>query len=291
MLRRPTAVSLCLLLLAGTAPVASSPAETPTPTTPFAGPGVSLPGGPAGRAASVPPAAATLPAFNRVVLSQIATMPSLGGYAVSHAASVNLAGAVRLDPGRLTVEPAGARPSYCSGATYLVFLKAINVLRDMGQTPGLDQPALEALLIRGQRDGEGVWGRWNANGPGTARLFSELDLGRNFTRIEEARPGDFMKVFWTSAVGKKEHGHSVIFQGLEGPEGARQVRFWSSNQGKGYGEKTVPLSKISHAIFSRLEHPENLARVARLPATDGYLASLLTKESSQVEAGKKCGVQ
>jgi hypothetical protein len=38
-------------------------------------------------------------------------------------------------------------------------------------------------MIRGQRDGEGIWGRWNANGPGTARLFHEMNLGENFERV------------------------------------------------------------------------------------------------------------
>jgi hypothetical protein len=64
-------------------------------------------------------------------------------------------------------------------------------------------------------DGESLWGRWNANGPGTARLFYELGLGRNFTSFSAARPGDFLKIFWTDAVGKNENGHSVIFLGLE----------------------------------------------------------------------------
>lgn len=287
MLRRPAVASLCLLL-AGTMPVALR-AET----TPPAGPVVSVPGASAARVTVPTPAStAVVSSLNQVVLNQVATMPTLGGYAATHDASVRLADAVRLDAaGHFQVDPAGARPSYCSGATYLVFLKTVATLRTTGQMPNLDQRVLEALLIRGQRDGEGVWGRWNANGPGTARLFNALGLGRNFTRIEEAQPGDFMKVFWTPAVGKKEHGHSVIFQGLEGPEGARQVRFWSSNQGKGYGEKTVPLSKIDHAIFSRLEHPEKLADVVRLSPTDGYLAGLLTKESSVAEARENCAAR
>ena len=54
---------------------------------------------------------------------------------------------------------------------------------------GEEDPAtLTSLLIAHQRDGQGVWGRWNANGPGTARLFTELRLGRNFTDFAEARP-------------------------------------------------------------------------------------------------------
>lgn len=251
---------------------------------------------PAARPAPVlPPVSGNVPPLNQLVLNQINEMPRLGGYAVTRAAAEKLAAAVRLDPangGRLLVNPAGATPSYCSGATYLVFLKAVAALRAQGRLTGVDGPALEALLVRGQRDGEGVWGRWNANGPGTARLFHELRLGRNFTRFEDALPGDFLKVFWTPAVGKKERGHSVVFLGREvGADGAEAVRFWSSNQGSGYGVKVVPRAKIAHAIFSRLERPESLGDAARLPAVDEYLAGLLSKESSAAEAGEKSAVR
>jgi hypothetical protein len=275
MLSRFTAAALLCLCLA--------PAVLRAEAPPLPGPAVSVPGTPAVR---------TVSALNQVVLDQIAAMPQRGGYASSHIATVNLAGAVRLDPsGRFVVEPAGAQPSYCSGATYLVFLKTVAALRASNRLPGVDSRALAALLIhQGQRDGEGVWGRWNANGPGTARLFHELRLGPNFTRIEDAQAGDFMKVFWTNAVGKKEHGHSVVFLGrVNGPGGTEFVRFWSSNQGLGYGEKLVPRAKVAHAIFSRLERPENLNGAANLPATDDYLASLLTRESSAPEAREKCG--
>jgi hypothetical protein len=145
-------------------------------------------------------------------------------------------------------------------------------------------------VIRGQKDGEGVWGRWNANGPGTARLFHELKIGRNFSEFAEARPGDFMKIFWTNEVGKNERGHSVIYLGTEKREGKEFVRFWSSNVPAGYGEKSVPRSKIASAIFSRLETPANLSGIRSVPSIDRYLASLLTVRSSLEEAQLKCGM-
>ena len=155
----------------------------------------------------------------------------------------------------------------------------------------LDAPAYGALLIRGQRDGEGVWGRWNANGPGTARLFYEMRLGSNFDDFSKAVPGDFMKIWWSSAVGRREHGHSVIFLGTGQNNGVDSVHFWSSNIGVGYSDKWVPRAKISAAVFSRLTHPQNLAAAATLtPATDPYLTSLLTKDSSLAEVHEKCGL-
>jgi hypothetical protein len=154
----------------------------------------------------------------------------------------------------------------------------------------LNYATLEQLIIRDQRDGEGIWGRWNANGPGTARLFHELGLGSNFDNLDQAKPGDFMKIFWSRKVGKTEHGHSTIFLGTENRLGTQYVRFWSSNNPSGYGEKSVPRSKIAYAIFSRLQTPVNLARISGAPSVDRYLASLLRTRSSIAEAGAKCGL-
>lgn len=140
-------------------------------------------------------------------------------------------------------------------------------------------------------DGESLWGRWNANGPGTARLFSELGMGRNFTDFASARPGDFLKIFWSDAVGKKERGHSVIFLGLETLNGIEYVRYWSSNQPDGFGEKSVPREKIVRALFSRLENPGGISGWKSLPVRDEYLASLLQTESSFAEAKKLSGAK
>ena len=232
----------------------------------------------------------TLPAANAMVIQQIGSMPSGGGYSASHNATELLKGAVRPIPQGFGVNPVQAQPSYCSGATYLVFLKTLNALQHTGFL-SLDVPTTNALLINGQRDGEGIWGRWNANGPGTARLFHELDLGTNFTDFTQALPGDFMKIFWTQAVGRREHGHSVVYLGTEKVNAVESVKFWSSNVGSGYSVKTVPRSKISFAIFSRLTTPRNLARAATLsPRIDPYLAGLLTKDSNFTEVQTTCGL-
>jgi hypothetical protein len=216
-------------------------------------------------------------------------MPAGGHYGTSRVATIALERAAHFESGKFFILPAPDSPSFCSGATYLVFLKTIEHLRRDGRLR-LDPETLESLVIReGQRDGEGVWGRWNANGPGTARLFYELRLGSNSTDYAAARAGDFMKIFWTSEVGCAEHGHSVVFLGTEMRNGEQYVRFWSSNLPAGYGEKSVPRASISQVIFSRLDSPENLVRVKSAPEMDPYLASLLTKRSSFAEAREKCG--
>ncbi|MGB8353150.1 MAG: hypothetical protein WCD79_04620 [Chthoniobacteraceae bacterium] len=226
--------------------------------------------------------------LNDVVLEQIRQMPTGGQYSASHFATIRLEAAAHFESGKFFILPDSASPSYCSGATYLVFLKTLERLRDAGLL-NLDYATLTALMIHGQRDGEGIWGRWNANGPGTARLFYELGLGRNFTDFQQAQPGDFMKIFWNDEVGKLEHGHSVVYLGTEKRDGVDYVRFWSSNIPAGYGEKSVPRSKIIRAIFSRLETPSNLPRIEQMPTMDTYLNSLQTRSSSFEEVQQKCG--
>lgn len=216
-------------------------------------------------------------------------MPSGGKYSVSHSAKIKLQSAAHFESGKIVVAPTKPYVSFCSGATYLVFIRAIEALRDRGAL-NLDYATLNHLIIRDQHDGEDVWGRWNANGPGTARLFYELGLGRNFTDFAQAQPGDFMKIFWNKNVGRRESGHSVIYLGtVQRPDG-EHVRFWSSNVGQGYSEKEVPRAKIANVIFSRLTSPENLTRINSAPFTDSYLASLLRKQSSFAEATKKSGI-
>jgi hypothetical protein len=227
--------------------------------------------------------------YNSVILDQIRAMPSGGRYSASRTATIRLQSAAHFESGIFSVVPDAASPSYCSGATYLVFIKTIEALRSRGAL-SLNYATLESLLIRNQRDGEGIWGRWNANGPGTARLFHEMDLGENFDDFAQAQPGDFMKIFWSPEVGQTEHGHSVIYLGTEKRAGLEYVRFWSSNIPSGYGEKSVPRTKIVHAIFSRLDAPANLSRALTAPPVDKYLAGLLSSRSSYEEAKAKCGM-
>jgi hypothetical protein len=227
--------------------------------------------------------------FNDLIVKQVKQMPQGGRYSASRAATTQLQSVVQLEPGNLVFLPHAPVPSYCSGATYFVFLRIITALQAHGRLH-LDDATLERLMIRGQRDGEGIWGRWNANGPGTARLFHELKLGKNFDNFAEAEAGDFMKIFWSPEVGRAEHGHSVIYLGMEKKDGVEQIHYWSSNIPTGYGEKIVPRSKIIHAIFSRLDAPGNLSRAQTAAAVDKYLASLLSSRSSFEEAKAKCGM-
>ena len=236
--------------------------------------------------------------YNALVLESIKQMPRGGAYKQDKAAATALTAAIRNKEGALHVEVDRSAPSYCSGATYLVFLKTIESLQN-SEKIALSPATVQSLGTRPEgewlADGHGVWGRWNANGPGTAGLFAELNLGHNFVddTFVEPKPGDFMKIFWKSDVGKNETGHSVIFTGVK-PAGATgnkvlEVCFWSSNVGMGYSEKCVARDKIKNAIYSRLMNPENIqgAGQGEVDAPSPYLASLLKKESSFSEAMEK----
>ena len=119
-------------------------------------------------------------------------MPAGGGYATNLKAHAALADSVQVHDS-VRIQPELAMPAYCSGATYLVFLKTLQALQENG-TISLSHETWAALVPRLRPDGkdtlpdgESVWGRWNANGPGTARLFHQLGLGRNFTEFSAAR--------------------------------------------------------------------------------------------------------
>jgi len=228
--------------------------------------------------------------YNREILEEIQEMPKGGGYSVSSVASERLRSAVEQEPTDLEVEAHRARPSYCSGATYLLLLAVLDRFHEGGKIR-MSPETIAALAAMKQPDGHGVWGRWNANGPGAAGLFEELDLGPNFTDYALAKPGDFMKIFWTKEVGKRERGHLVVYLGTVMVDGEEHVRFWSSNQPDGYGTKTVPKTKVAQAIFSRLQNPENINRAAALPKKDPYLASLLQTVSSFEEAKREVGAR
>ncbi len=215
-------------------------------------------------------------------------MPSGGGYSVSAEAGAKFRAAVTVRLDGLSVDARGASPSYCSSATYLVLVKVLEEAQRAGRIR-LGADALAAIAPSPQADGVGVWGRWNANGPGAARLINTLGAGRNFTDFSAARPGDFLKIFWRDAVGRYERGHLVVFLGMENDGGIPKVRFWSSNKPGGYGEKSVKRSEIARAIFTRLDDPGQFAKVVEMPRADGYLSTLLERESSFVEACRMGG--
>ena len=234
---------------------------------------------------------ASLPWVNQWVIYSIKQLPRGGGYSVSRKALNGLKQGVRMDAAGkvLRVDSKVARPSFCSSATYMVLAKVTSELvkRDVKVSPAAQQKIAKI----GLPDGVGVWGRWNANGPGTARLFAELECGNNFTSYDKALAGDFMKIWWTEEIGSKESGHSVVFLGNEKKDGVDMVRFWSSNIPDGYGEQLIERAKVKRVLFSRLVDPERLSGIEKLPGKDEFLADMLKRPADWKEVVRLCAVK
>jgi hypothetical protein len=256
-------------------------------------PNGTLSGTPASASQLLPNAGAAAPTAispNALILDTVESMPGAGGYRANLVAMSALHRSIQMVNSQLSINPSQATPSFCSGATYLVFVSVLERLCREGRI-ALDEETLRGLLVQEhQPDGVGAWGRWNANGPGTARFFYETGLGRNFTSFADARAGDFMKIFWNDEIGARESGHSVIFlESISKPEG-EFVRYWSSNQPNGFGTAVVSRQRIKRVLFSRLEHPEQIRNILAIPARDAYLAAMLKRPSSGEEMARMVGM-
>ena len=227
--------------------------------------------------------------FNIRVLAAIDKMPTGGGYAVTRSASKALGNAIGTDEsGNLSIKGAMARPSFCSGAVYLVLLSALKPEIDAIRDPETRRTLISLIDVSGQADGSGIWGRWNSNGPCMAVTFAEVGLGRSSWGFKSAVPGDFLKLWWTESIGRDEAGHSVVFLGFKKTEsGEDGIEFWSSNKPGGYGKKVISLSKIKHALVSRCERPERVAGLLRLGGKNDYLAGMLKRNTSHEEIDKR----
>ena len=227
--------------------------------------------------------------YNDLILSQISKMPKGGGYSTQKAAFNGISNSIYTASGQLSVIPKAAQPSFCSSATYLVFLKTLASLQKAGIID-LSKKELERLKYNEEDDGHGFWGRWNANGPGVAKLFRDLNIGENFEDYGKAQAGDFMKIFWNDSIGKNEHGHLVIYLGRRWKAGKEYIKFWSSNQPNGYGVKEVPRDTVSWAIFSRFANHKNVKKVSRMRGSDSFLIDMLSKDYTRDEVRKKCKI-
>ncbi len=213
--------------------------------------------------------------FSASILNAIRTMPTGGGYDGSDKTKNLLAKASNRSGNKFDISPQLAKPSFCSGATYLALLKALN------SGPAALLPKID------QKDGHGVFGRWNANGPGAAKLVNDLNAGRNFTDWDAARPGDILKIWWTNEIGKFERGHLVYYLN----HNETKLTFWSSNQPNGYGKKTIDRSKCHRVLFTRITNPQRFQNASKLPQVDPWLADMLTKRFTWAEVVQKCNVE
>lgn len=231
--------------------------------------------------------------FNSHVLSAVRSMPTGGGYAADRSAELRLAeSGIRWLSPRLRLSPTGASPTFCSAACYMVLLRAMSSWESAHSAPVFSARVWHHLRVEPRHaDGYLSWGRVNANGPGFAKWVHDLGAGVNFSSPQSARPGDFLKFFYTPAIGGQERGHCVIFLGMVEQGGESCIRFWSSNQSSGgYGVRTVPLRGLHHLIFTRITHPERIALAPQLPEHDAWLAAMLSRSFSYAEVQQKCAI-
>lgn len=215
-----------------------------------------------------------------------------GGYSTADAAHEALFRAFEWNERlrQVSFHPAGARPSYCSGAVYAALLSAL-AYWDAGNNPRRISPeAWQALLPTRVADGVGPWGHANANGPGLAVLVHRLGAGVSFTDWAKARPGDFLKIWWTDQVGGAERGHLVIFVKDLGDS----IRTWSSHQAGngsagGFGFKDFRKKDAAHVLFTRITNPAAFNKAPRL-GTDPWLSALLKQAATWQDCLHRAGV-
>ncbi|MGE5365311.1 MAG: hypothetical protein ACM3SM_14360 [Bacteroidota bacterium] len=170
------------------------------------------------------------------------------------------------------------KSSYCSGSTYAAFMETLNLI--FGDSlKSLSPERFEALRMQepdGSRreDWNKFWGIWNADGFGSYyALMQYSDIGEP-VKPEDARPGDFANLSWTSG-----NGHSVIILGWHyNEQGEKMLLYWSSQTGtNGYGDQSAAISRIAEMKVVRLKHPGNIFNFD------------ITSKASKSVAGDKTG--
>ncbi len=183
---------------------------------------------------------------NSIVVSEVNAAPGGTGYRYStgpEAFRAHRAAMTISENGELSVDLTKAKKSFCSAATHLLLGKVLSKLqRNSMIFPSREQ--LEKVLPHGEEDGVGFWGRVNANGPGFAILMSELGAGTNFWKLNAAKSGDFVKVYWNKHVGVRERGHLGVFMGWKFYREGIYMEMWSANVPNGFSKMLVKINPI-----------------------------------------------
>ena len=253
-------------------------------------------------------------AWNSLLLKEIAGISNGGGYAANNTGMLAFNSAFGMNGNTLVINRSKARPSFCSGAAYLVLLSTLQSWDTKSLIPknawtNLRPYAAPGMAYPYQDDGVGAWGRANSNGPGMAVLIKKLGAGRNYyigNRSEYssdaaywsvwgiAEPGDFLKIFRDNEIGAKEKGHMVVYLGRKyavDENGARDdlIYYWSSQKAtNGFGIASCRASAIYRGVLTKITAPDRFASAGNLSPTskDSWLASLLGSRRADAEEMK-----
>ena len=267
--------------------------------------------------------------FREIVISEIAEVEPYGGYSTKGTTALfkqtawkGLHKAFRMRGGKPVIDLGKARPSFCSGAVYLLLTRSVltwdTYVNGGGKISSDAWIAMKPYTMKGldyppQDDGVGLWGCANANGPGLAVALKKIgaavntviDLRSAYASDEEywsvwdsAEPGDFLKIFRTEAIGRSEKGHMVVYLGSQyAVRGGRRddlIWYWSSNgsgesTAKGYYITSCYASEITRGVITKVADPAAFANAYTVEPTDEdkWLASLLRDKDATVAEMKK----
>jgi hypothetical protein len=272
--------------------------------------------------------------YNAMILDIIKGLPNGGGYSRDGRFQRPIVQARNIGSGHWEMKVYDGQPSHCASAAYAVYAHLAAVLNNSGKIT-LSAAQIRSLEVtwtmpdgKALVDGQGPFWIFNANGAGVAAFLKHTGTGMSFRddKLLYARPGDFLKLFWSENVGASEKGHQVIYTGHRVMDGRDMVCFWSSqHQGKkkrgggtealyfpaekngevhdGYGEVCRPREDIKEMVFSRVTCMQHLAAglddmrtraQARLGApyvfVDDYLYTLRNKSSDQAALDRMYGI-
>lgn len=186
-----------------------------------------------------PPGAASPPgalALNARVLELVATYPDggFGGYAWP--ARRGTSGTTRDLAVGDDVVATGGDGNHCVGVTLEVFWRALD------ECPGGVAAALSARRARAFKR---TWYVPVDRGAGSAEALPAFDLGDRVSRLDDARPGDFMQAWRADGLG-----HSMVFLGWQRDERGVivGVDYWSSQpwtDGIGRASTTIGIDEAS----------------------------------------------
>jgi hypothetical protein len=198
-------------------------------------------------AAALPASAATAPTLNARVLELIATYPDVGFGGYAWPARKGTSGTTRdLHIGGATIAHGGGGGdgNHCVGVTLEVFWRALEECPG-GVAAAFGESASTASRESRARAFKRVWYVPVDRGVGSAEALPSYGFGERITRLDDARPGDFMQAWRADGLG-----HSMVFLGWQrDPDGTIVgVEYWSSQpwtDGIGRASTTIGVDEAS----------------------------------------------